>query len=102
MNPGYTFPMSKQWVLITGASQGIGYEFAKLFAADGWQMVIVARDEPRLRQGADGVGARHGVTVKLVVKDLSRAPAAQEIFDELQRGQVEISILVNNAGFGVK
>jgi uncharacterized protein len=102
MNLDYTFPMSKQWVLITGASQGIGYEFAKLFAADGWQMVILARDESRLRQVADELSARHGVTVKPVVKDLSHATAAQEIFDQLQREQIEISILVNNAGFGVK
>jgi len=94
--------MNIQWVLITGASQGIGYEFAKLFAAAGWQMVIVARDGARLREVADELGARYGVTVKPLIKDLSRATAAQEIFAALQGEQIEISILVNNAGFGVR
>ncbi|MDB6066854.1 MAG: short-chain dehydrogenase [Pedosphaera sp.] len=90
----------KKWVLITGASQGIGYEFTKLFAADGYQLVLVARDQVRLVQIADELGARHRVTVKVLAKDLSLPAAAQEIFDELQREQIPISILVNNAGFG--
>jgi short-subunit dehydrogenase len=93
--------MNIQWVLITGATQGIGYEFARQFAAAGWQMVFVARDEARLREVADELSARHGVTIKTMVKDLSYSTAAQEIFDELQREQIVISILVNNAGFGV-
>ncbi len=90
----------KQWVLITGASQGIGCEFARLFASTGWHLVLVARDEARLRQVADELTARHGITVKTLAKDLSRLAAAQEIFDELQRAQIDISILINNAGFG--
>jgi uncharacterized protein len=94
--------MNKRWVLITGASQGIGYEFTKLFAAAGWPLVIVARDEARLRQVADELSARHGSEVQPLVKDLSRPAAAQEIFDELQKRQIEISMLVNNAGFGVQ
>jgi short-subunit dehydrogenase len=90
----------KQWVLLTGASQGIGYEFAKLFAADGYNLVIVARDQTRLVQVADELGARHGVAVKVLAKDLAVPGAGREIFDELERGQIPISILVNNAGFG--
>jgi uncharacterized protein len=90
----------KQSVLITGASQGIGYEFAKLFAAAGQHLVLVARDEQRLRQVAEELSARHGITAKPLAKDLSKLSAAQEIFDELKREQIEISILVNNAGFG--
>ena len=90
----------KKWVLITGASQGIGYEFTKLFAADGWQLVLVARDAARLTEVADELRARHGVTVKVLAKDLSRATSSQEIFDALQREQIAVSILVNNAGFG--
>ncbi len=90
----------KKWVLITGASQGIGLEFAKIFAAEGYHLVLLARDEARLSQIADELSARHGVTAKVMAKDLSSASAAREIFDELQRGQIPISILINNAGFG--
>ncbi|MDB6109329.1 MAG: short-chain dehydrogenase/reductase [Pedosphaera sp.] len=92
----------KKWALITGASQGIGYEFAKLFAADGYNLAILARDQPRLQQVADELRARHGVTVKVLTKDLAVPGAAKEIFNELEREQFPISILVNNAGFGFK
>lgn len=90
----------KQWVLITGASQGIGHEFAKIFAAEGHHLVLVARDEVRLAQIASELSGRHGLTVKVMAKDLSSAAAAREIFDELRGGQIPISILINNAGFG--
>lgn len=91
-----------KWVLITGASRGIGYEFAKLFAADGWQLVLVARDQPRLQQIADELIVRHRITVKIIVKDLASATAAQEIAHQLGEEQNFISILVNNAGFGIQ
>jgi uncharacterized protein len=90
----------KDWVLITGASQGIGYEFTKLFAADGYPLVLVARDEARLTQISAEISARYGVKIKVLPRDLSRPAAAVEIFDELQREQIHVGILVNNAGFG--
>jgi uncharacterized protein len=90
----------KDWVLITGASQGIGYEFTKLFATDGYPLVLVARDEARLKQIADDLSARHGIKVKVLPRDLSLPAAADEIFAELQREQIHVGILVNNAGFG--
>ena len=90
----------KKWVLITGASQGIGHEFAKIFAAEGYHLVLVARDKTKLSQIAAELSALHGITVKVMAKDLSSAAAAREIFDELQREQIPISILINNAGFG--
>ena len=89
-----------QWVLITGASQGIGYEFAKLFAQEGYDVVLAARDKARLGQVAGEVRAQFGRKARILAKDLGDAAAAQEIFDELQREQIFISILVNNAGFG--
>jgi short-subunit dehydrogenase len=91
--------MSK-WALITGASQGIGYEFSKLFAAQGNDLVLVARDTTRLEQVAEELRTRHGVKVRVLAGDLGAAAATQEIFDELQREQIFISFLVNNAGFG--
>src|SRR5438552_3587996 len=62
----------KQWVLLTGASQGIGYEFAKLFAADGYNLVILARDQPRLQQVADEL-AGTGVTVTVLCPGLTHS-----------------------------
>jgi short-subunit dehydrogenase len=86
------------WALITGASSGIGYELAKLLAADRFNLVLVARREIKLRQFAEELRARHGIAVKVLAKDLSSTTAAKEIFEELH--DTPISILVNNAGFG--
>ena len=91
--------MSK-WVLITGASQGIGYEFARLFAEQGYDVILVARDKARLEQVAAELRTQYGRKVRVLAKDLGDAAAAQEIFDELQREQIFVCILVNNAGFG--
>lgn len=90
----------KRWALITGASQGIGLEFAKLFAAEGWNVALLARDEARLNLIADELRARHGVETKVVVKDLSRMNAAREVFDAMQTANITVNALVNNAGFG--
>ncbi|HWF19148.1 MAG TPA: SDR family NAD(P)-dependent oxidoreductase [Verrucomicrobiae bacterium] len=50
----------KRWALITGASQDIGLEFAKLFAANGWNMALIARDKPRLEKIAGELRASYG------------------------------------------
>jgi short-subunit dehydrogenase len=91
----------KQWVLVTGASQGIGYELSRLFASKGFNLVLVARDEARLTEISRELSSQHCVTVKVLAKDLARMESAQEIFDTLQREQIFVSVLVNNAGFGV-
>jgi short-subunit dehydrogenase len=89
-----------QTALITGASGGIGYELAKLFARDRYNLVLVARSADRLNQGASELQGRFGVAVKTVALDLAAAPAPQFLFDQLQREQVAVDVLVNNAGFG--
>jgi uncharacterized protein len=86
-------------VLITGASGGIGYELAKLFARDHHNLVLVARSADKLTQVA-GELQSHGVTVKTIALDLAATPAPKFLFDQLQREGVAIDILVNNAGFG--
>jgi short-subunit dehydrogenase len=86
-------------VLITGASGGIGYELAKLFARDHHNLVLVARSADKLGQVATELQT-HGVTVKTIALDLAAAPAPKFLFDQLQREGVAIDILVNNAGFG--
>ena len=86
-------------VLITGASGGIGYELAKLFARDHHNLVLVARSADKLAQVAHELQV-HGITVKTIALDLAAAPASQFLFDQLQREGIAIDILVNNAGFG--
>jgi uncharacterized protein len=89
-----------EWVLITGASQGIGYAFAKRFAQEGHPLVLSARDEARLTAIAAELRAKHRIQVRVLAKDLSAPSAPREIFEELQRDKVPVAILVNNAGFG--
>jgi short-subunit dehydrogenase len=86
-------------VLITGASGGIGYELAKLFARDRHDLVLVARSADKLIRVATELQA-HGVTVKTIALDLTDPPVPKFLFDQLQREGIAIDILVNNAGFG--
>ena len=92
--------MTKETVLITGASYGIGQELADLFAADGSDLVLVARSRDRLEEVAEKLRKQHGVTVHVIVQDLAAPDAAQEVFDETQAKGITVDVLVNNAGFG--
>lgn len=85
--------------LITGASGGIGYELAKLFAQDKHDLVLVARSGEKLAQIANELQAR-GVTVKTFSLDLTAAPSPKFLYDQLQREGIAVDILINNAGFG--
>ncbi len=89
-----------QTVLITGASGGMGFELAKLFARDKYGLVLVARSSDKLTQVANELQDQFGVSVKTFALDLATAPAAKFLFDQLQRQGVSVDILVNNAGFG--
>ncbi len=84
--------------LITGASNGIGYEFAKLFARDHYDLVLVARSGENLSRVAAELQSL--VVVKTIPLDLASTPAPKFLFDQLQRDGISIDILVNNAGFG--
>jgi len=86
-------------VLITGASSGFGVEFAKLFAKDGYNLVLVARSEKTMLQQAQGYQKNYKVAVKVIAKDLTQSHASQEIFDELQAADIQVEVLVNNAGY---
>ena len=75
----------KKNVLITGASIGIGYELSKLFAQDGYNLVLVARNEEKLKQMADELKEKFGISTKVISKDLSVIKSPKEIFDEMFR-----------------
>jgi len=89
-----------QTALITGASGGIGYELAKLFARDHYNLVLVARSTERLNQVAAELQRQFQVTVKTVALDLASPPAAKFLFDQMEREGVTVDVLINNAGFG--
>jgi uncharacterized protein len=92
--------MRMSTVLITGASGGIGYELAKLFARNHHNLVLVARSGDKLRNVATELQT-FGVTVKTIPLDLAVSPAPKFLFDQLEREGLVIDILINNAGFGV-
>ncbi len=86
--------------LITGASGGIGYELAKLFAKDHHNLVLVARSESKLQQFAGELQRQFGIQAKPITLDLSAVTAPQSLFDELHRQNIAVDTLVNNAGYG--
>jgi uncharacterized protein len=84
-----------QNVLITGASSGIGYEMAKVFATNGYNLVLVARRTESMEALKSEFSQ---IQIKVIQKDLSQDSASQEVFDEVKN--LQIDVLVNNAGFG--
>lgn len=90
----------KSTVLITGASSGIGYEFAKIFAKKHYNLVIVARSKGKLLQIKKEFEYKYKISVTVIVKDLSEKDAAYDVFDALQDKGIHVEILINNAGFG--
>ncbi len=93
--------MSKRTALITGASAGIGAAFADVFAAEGFDLILVARREDRLRAEAIRLSERYGVKAHVLVADLSQPGAVAQICDEVTARGLAVDALVNNAGYGV-
>ena len=90
--------MSTKTALITGASSGFGLEFAKLFAKDGYDVVLVSRNEEKLTDVAMQLKVDHGIRTTIIQKDLSVAGAAQELYNDIIKQHIQVDVLVNNAG----
>jgi short-subunit dehydrogenase len=97
-NSSYTVPMGA--VLITGASGGIGYELAKLFARDGHNLLLVARSGEKLEEVAKEIKAAHRVRCTIFAGDLSVPGSPDALYAEIKKAPYDIEVLVNNAGFG--
>ena len=93
--------LSGKTALITGASSGIGLELAKLFAQDGCNLVLVARQEEKLRILGHEWESQYGVGVTEVALDLTLASAPDDLAVRLLRERIQVDIVVSNAGFGV-
>lgn len=91
----------RKTALITGASSGIGRELAKLFAADGHDLVVVGRTAEELEAFAQECRDQHGIRTTVIVKDLFEPGAARELYEEIRERGLVIDFLVNDAGQGV-
>lgn len=89
-----------QYVLITGGSSGIGYELARLFAKDGYNLLLVARTEEELQQRCHELRTEFKVEATYIVKDLFEPEAPFALYEEVQRRGLWIDTLVNDAGQG--
>ncbi|MCX8056053.1 MAG: SDR family oxidoreductase [Ignavibacteria bacterium] len=87
-------------VLITGASFGIGYELAKIFAKEKYNLILTARSEDKLNQIKEEL-QNSDIQIVTLAKDLSKPEAPKELFDEIKKLKINLDILINNAGFGL-
>lgn len=96
-------PMSQAPLgLITGASSGIGWQLAKVLAADGYDLVLVARREDALQRLARQLEQSHGISAHVKSLDLAATDAAKRLVDWLNHQELQVDLLVNNAGFGAR
>ncbi len=86
--------------LITGASGGIGEEFARQLAREGRNLVLVARSKDKLERLANELSAAHNIQALSLAFDLTKEDSPRALFDETNKRDIEIDLLINNAGFG--
>ena len=94
--------MSVETVLVTGASSGIGRELAKCFAAEGCQLILVARKRDALQALAEELRRTYQTQSDVYPADLARPGTPAQIFEHLQSTGTRLDVLVNNAGFGAQ
>lgn len=89
------------WALITGASAGIGAEFARQLAASGYHLILTARREDRLQDVANALSDEYGIRTRVIIADLADPKAPTAIAKEIEGAGLALEVLVNNAGYGV-
>ena len=89
----------KGTAVITGATSGIGAEFARRFAAEGYDLIITGRKKNVIKELADTLSSRYGVSVTVLIAELSNTLELEKVVKKI-KGTKDIAVLVNNAGFG--
>jgi len=89
----------QSWALVTGATVGIGESFTRLLAENGYNIVLVARDLPRLQERAKSLESTFGIATKVIQADLATDAGCKAIEDFITNNQIDV--LINNAGFGL-
>lgn len=92
--------MERSIALVTGASSGIGYEFARILARENFDLVLTARNKKALTELKARLMAEYEVKVEIIAKDLASVSSVQDIYDQLKKENIVIDVLINNAGLG--
>lgn len=90
-----------RWALVTGASSGLGADFARILASMGCHLILVARRQERLEALKKEISADFGVSVKVIPMDLSLPESPQKLYDQVKEEGIDVDVLINNAGFGI-
>jgi len=90
-----------KFVLITGATSGIGFELGKIFSRKGYNLILVARNEDCLKKAKNEFTSNFHNHIYVIPIDLSQYDAPQKIYNRLKKEAITVNILVNNAGFGI-
>jgi short-subunit dehydrogenase len=90
-----------RWALVTGASSGLGADFARELAGHGCNVVLVARREEPMKALAAALESAHGVEARVVAMDLAQPDAPPALLERMRSEGIAVDVLVNNAGFGV-
>ena len=93
-------PYGRSYVLITGATTGIGYELAKLYANDGNNLILVARDEEKLEKVKEELMLLYNINVYSISLDLSEDNSCEKLLNYVNKKNISVDILINNAGLG--
>jgi short-subunit dehydrogenase len=89
---------NNKYALITGGTSGIGYELSKMFAKDGYNLIIVSRSDERLEEVAREFEQEYNIEVKTLAQDLFKPGAAKEVYNQTTHWGITVNVLVNNAG----
>ncbi len=92
--------LTDKWALVTGASSGIGEEFAHQLACKGMHLILTARRESRLKELAEKLFQLHGTKTVIIPADLSQAEAVDSLIAEIRKLPDPVTLVINNAGFG--
>ncbi len=90
-----------RWALVTGASSGIGAEFASQLAGRGMHLILAARRKEKMTELATELNTRHGTRCHIITIDLSEPESGKVLYDEIKRLGIDVELLVNNAGIGM-